>query len=68
MTKAPWEGDGVLAREPTHRAALLVKLATELFRREHRQPPATVGALLGPYLKVLPEGTQRDDRIPADDR
>jgi hypothetical protein len=61
--KTPWEGDGPLAREPRRRAVLIVKLAAELYRREHQQSPATAGDLLGPYLKVLPEGIARDDRI-----
>jgi len=64
MARSPWEGDGLLARETRHRAVLIVKLAAELYRREHGQPPATAGSLLGPYLKVLPEGTERDDPIP----
>ena len=64
-TKAPWEGDGPLAREPRRRAILIVKLAAELYRREKSQPPATAGSLLGPYLKILPEGVDRDDPIPS---
>jgi hypothetical protein len=60
-----WEGDGVLAREGRRRSALFVKLAAELYRRERGQLPATCGALLGPYLKVLPEGIARDAAIPA---
>jgi hypothetical protein len=63
MSQAPWEGRELLAREPRNRATLIVKLAAELYRRDHGQPPATAGALLGPHLKVLPEGTKRDDPI-----
>jgi hypothetical protein len=66
MSRAPWEGDGHLARESRHRAALIVKLAAELFRREHNKPPATAGALVGSYLKVLPEGIDRDEQVPKD--
>jgi hypothetical protein len=40
-------------------------LAAELYRREHGQAPETAGALLSTYLKVLPEGIERDDPIPA---
>ena len=64
MARAPWEGEGLLAREPRHRALLIIKLAATLYRREHGKPPATAGVLLGPYLKVLPEGIRRDDPIP----
>jgi hypothetical protein len=64
-TLTPWEGSGFLAREPKRRAVLIVKLAAELYRREQKQPPATAAALLGSYLKVLPEGIARDDPIPS---
>jgi hypothetical protein len=64
MARAPWEGDGLLAREPRHRSVLIIKLAAELYRREHGRPPTTAGALLGPYLEILPEGIQKDDAIP----
>jgi len=62
---SPWEGDGPLAREPRRRSVLIVKLAAELYRREHGQPPATAGSLLGPYLKALPQGIESDNPIPA---
>jgi hypothetical protein len=64
MSIGPWEGDGFLVREVRHRAALIVKLAAELFRREHNQPPSPAGALVGPYLKVLSEGIDHDEPIP----
>jgi hypothetical protein len=64
MSRSPWEGDGLLAREPRHRAALIVKLAAELFRREHNKAPTTAGALVGPYLRVLPEGIDKDEPCP----
>jgi hypothetical protein len=60
----PWEGEGPLAREPRRRAALIVKLGAELYRREHGVPPATVGALVGPYLNALPEGIGPGDPVP----
>ncbi len=59
-----WEGNGNLAREPRRRAVLIVKLAAELYRREHGKPPANAGALLGAYLKELPAGIAREDPIP----
>ncbi len=65
ISPAPWEGNGSLARERLRRARLTVKLAAELYRREHGQPPAKVGALLGSYVKVLPDGINPDDTIPA---
>jgi hypothetical protein len=64
-TKAPWEGDGLIAREQRRRAALLVKLAAELYRREHGTLPERAGTLVGPYLKELPEGIKSDDGIPV---
>jgi hypothetical protein len=60
-----WEGDGVLAREPRRRAVLIVKLAAELYRREHGKLPANAGDLLGLFLKELPNGIARDEPIPA---
>ncbi len=60
-----WEGDGIFARERRRRSVLIVKLAAELYRRERGKPPANAGALLGAYLKELPEGVGRDDPIPA---
>ena len=59
-----WEGKGTLAREPRRRAVLIVKLAAELYRREQGKPPASASALLGGYLKELPQGIGRDERIP----
>jgi hypothetical protein len=59
-----WEGNGNLAREPRRRAVLIVKLAAELYRREHGKPPANAGALLGAYLKELPAGIAREEPIP----
>ena len=39
-----WEGESPLAREPRRRAVLIVKLAAELYRREHGRPPENAGA------------------------
>jgi hypothetical protein len=60
----PWEGRGALARERRRRSVLIVRLAAELYRREHGTAPATAGALLGQQLKELPEGIAADEPIP----
>ena len=54
----PWEGEGVLARERRRRSVLIVRLAAELYRREHGAAPATAGALVGSY----PQGAARGHR------
>jgi hypothetical protein len=61
----PWEGGGELARERRRRSVLIVRLAAELYRREHGAAPATAGALLGTILEELPEGIAAADSIPA---
>jgi hypothetical protein len=60
-----WEGEGELALERRRRSALIVRLAAEVYRREHGADPATAGALVGPVLKDLPEGVAATDPIPA---
>jgi hypothetical protein len=60
-----WEENGPLARERRNRSVLIVRLAAELYRREHGQLPAQAGALVGPYLKDLPEGIAPGDPIPS---
>jgi hypothetical protein len=62
---APWELNSELARERRRRSALIVRLAAEWYRRERGQLPPTAGALLGIYLKELPEGIAANDPIPA---
>ena len=47
------------------RSALILRLAAECYRREHGKAPATARALLGPYLKELPEGIATGDPIPT---
>ena len=42
--------------ERSRQAALVVHLADQLYRREHGQAPPSPRALVGPYLKSLPEG------------
>jgi hypothetical protein len=49
-----------LDRERTRQAKLVVHLADQLYRREHGGPPHSPGALVGPYLKALPEGFEQD--------
>ncbi len=61
----PWEGDGELARERRHRSVLIVRLAAELYRREHGAAPATAGTLLGTVLEELPDEIAAEDPIPA---
>ena len=61
----PWEGEGELARERRRRSVLIVRLAAELYRREHGAAPATAGALLETVLEELPEGIAAADPIPA---
>ncbi len=61
----PWEGNGELARERRHRSILIVRLAAELYRREHGGAPASAGALVGPILKELPEGIAPAAPIPV---
>lgn len=43
-------------RERPRQARLVVHLADQLYRREHGGPPPSPAALVGPYLKELPEG------------
>ncbi len=60
-----WEENGALVRERRRRSALIVRLAAELYRREHGQLPNQAGVLVGPYLKELPEGIAPGDPIPS---
>jgi hypothetical protein len=59
-----WEGNGFVARERRRRSVLLVKLAAEIYLRLRQRPASNAGALLGAYLKELPEGVRPDDPIP----
>ncbi len=43
------------SREERTRAALIVHLAGQLYRREHGKEPASPQDLVGPYLKTLPD-------------
>ena len=42
---------------------LLILLGTELYRRDHGSDPPTPEALVGPYLKSLPEEFPDDERV-----
>jgi hypothetical protein len=55
LERPSWEADGILARERSRQAALVVTLAEQLYRREHGRPPSDVGELVGPYLEAIPE-------------
>lgn len=49
----------VIVRERAARARLIVAIAEQLYRREHGgQSPPDRSALVGPYLKTLPEGVE----------
>ena len=63
-----WEGDGLLAREPRRRLVLIVRLAAELYRREHGKLPSTASELVGAYLSSLPEGIAADGPIPPPEK
>jgi hypothetical protein len=62
-SKKLWEGDGDLAREHRRRAALIVRLAAELYKREHGRDPSRAGELIGRDLPSLPEGIKSGDPI-----
>jgi hypothetical protein len=55
--------NNALLRDERNRAALIVCLATELYKREKGKEPARVEDLVGPYLKSIPDGYA----APADD-
>ena len=61
----PWEGQLELDRERRQRSVLIVRLAAERYRREHRAVPAKAGVLVGSVLNGLPVGIQAADPIPA---
>jgi hypothetical protein len=42
--------------ERLRQGRLVVHLASELYRREHGEPPPSPQALVGPYVNALPEG------------
>jgi hypothetical protein len=64
LWNAPWD-HAKFGGEPRRRAVLIVKLAAELYRREHGRAPDKAGNLVGPYLKALPAEIKSEDPIPA---
>jgi hypothetical protein len=58
-----WPWPSLSARERREYRAVTVALAEELYRREHGRPPASEEALVGDYLKSLPD----DGTADADD-
>ena len=53
----PWPPNLLYRR--VHRA-LVITLASELYRRERGAPPASEAALVGPYLRRLPDDGSAD--------
>jgi hypothetical protein len=64
LWNAPWD-QKKLGGEPRRRAVLIVKLAAELYRREHGKLPVKAGELVGSCLKALPVEIKAGDAIPA---
>jgi len=54
-----------IGRERGRQARLVVHLADQTYRREHGGPPPSPSALVGPYLKELPEGYDAVDDPPG---
>ena len=50
-----WDLRKLQAREQANHRALLILLATELYRRDHKSEPPSDEALVGPYLERLPD-------------
>jgi hypothetical protein len=50
-----WGWAGVRMTERANHRALLILLAEELYRRDHGTDPPSPEALVGPYLKSLPD-------------
>ena len=56
------EVSGVSAKERANHRALVTLLAGELYRRDRGTYPPTDEALVGPYLKELPDDGSGDTR------
>ncbi len=52
---AGWNLNTIRVRERANHRALVILLATELYRRDHKSEPPSEEALVGPYLKELPD-------------
>ena len=50
-----WNLPNLQRRERANHRALLVLLATELYRRDHQSEPPSEDVLVGPYLERLPD-------------
>ncbi len=50
-----WRLNWIRAREKANHRAMVTLLATELYRRDHKSDPPSDEALVGPYLKALPD-------------
>jgi hypothetical protein len=50
-----WDLPNLQRRERANHRALLVLLATELYRRDHKSEPPSEDVLVGPYLERLPD-------------
>ena len=57
-----WDLRTVRLRERANHRALVVLLAGELYRRDHGTDPPSDEALVGPYLKELPDDGLGDVR------
>ena len=55
-----WDLQGLSRREGAGHRALVVFLAGELYRRERGTDPPSDEALVGPYLKELPDDGSGD--------
>ncbi len=54
---------GLLDAEPGMFDQLALTMAERAFVIEHGRPPKTYGEMLGPYLKVLPDGIEPQDLV-----
>ena len=50
-----WDSRGIRIKERANHRALVVLLASELYRRDHGTDPPSDEALVGPYLEELPD-------------
>ncbi len=50
-----WDLRAFRVRERAKHRALVILLASELYRRDHKKDPPSDEALVGPYLKELPD-------------
>jgi hypothetical protein len=62
-----WDPRALHLRERASHRGLVVLLAGELYRRDHGTFPPTDEALVGPYLKELPDDGQGDVRAATAD-